>query len=98
MNLYVGNLNYKVRSQFLKSVFEEYGEVHSVKIIMDRERNKSKGYAFVRMGDEQQAQRAISSLNNGQLLGRRLIVSHAKMRSSNPTNTHAQNQNVRSFD
>lgn len=84
MNLYVGNLNYKVRSQFLKSVFEEYGDVHSVKIIMDKEQNKSKGYAFVRMGDDKQAQRALSSLNNGQLLGRRLIVSHAKLGSVNP--------------
>lgn len=93
MNLYVGNLNYKIRTQFLKTVFEEYGDVHSVKIIMDKEKNKSKGYAFVRMGDDNQAQRAISSLNNGQLLGRRLIVSHAKLGSGN----HAQVENRRAF-
>ena len=52
MNIYVGNLNYRVREDDLKQVMEEYGTVESVKIIKDRETGKSKGFGFVEMPDE----------------------------------------------
>ena len=52
MNIYIGNLNYRVREEDLKQVMEEYGVVDSVKIIIDRETGKSKGFAFVEMPDD----------------------------------------------
>ena len=55
MNIYVGNLNYRVREDDLKQVMEEYGTVESVKIIKDRETGKSKGFGFVEMPDDEAA-------------------------------------------
>ena len=55
MNIYIGNLNYRVREADLQQVMEEYGAVDSVKIIKDRETGKSKGFGFVEMGNDAQA-------------------------------------------
>ena len=55
MNIYVGNLNYRVRKMIWKQVMEEYGTVESVKIIKDRETGKSKGFGFVEMPDADEA-------------------------------------------
>lgn len=57
MNIYVGNLNYRVREDDLKQVMEEYGTVESVKIIKDRETGKSKGFGFVEMPDDEAAKK-----------------------------------------
>ena len=59
MNIYVGNLNYRVREDDLKQVMEEYGTVESVKIIKDRETGKSKGFGFVEMPDDEGRQMVV---------------------------------------
>ena len=64
MNIYVGNLNYRVREEDLKQVMEEYGVVDSVKIIKDRETGKSKGFGFVEMPDDEAAKKAIAELRS----------------------------------
>ena len=63
MNIYIGNLNYRVREDDLRQVMEEYGAVDSVKIIKDRETGRSKGFAFVEMPDNAAGQKAIDELN-----------------------------------
>ena len=63
MNLYVGNLNYKVRESDLREVMEEYGTVDSVRIITDRETRRSKGFAFIEMPDSAEASNSINALN-----------------------------------
>ncbi|MBN3035135.1 MAG: RNA-binding protein [Bacteroidales bacterium] len=78
MNIYVGNLNYKVRENDLNEVFSEFGEVHSVKIITDKYTGKSKGFGFVVMEDDSEARNAINNLNGRLLEDRELIVNEAR--------------------
>lgn len=78
MNIYVGNLSYKVSDQELKETFEEYGEVISAKVITDRETGRSKGFGFVEMSDEEEAQNAIEDLDGTDMNGRTLKVNKAK--------------------
>jgi len=61
MNIYIGNLNYRVREDDLKQVMEAYGAVDSVKIIKDRETGKSKGFGFVEMADDEAAKKLLKS-------------------------------------
>ena len=77
MNIYVGNLNYRIRDIDLKSVMERYGAVDSVKVVKDRETGRSKGFAFVEMQDDDDARRAIEELNEKDLDGRRMVVKEA---------------------
>ncbi|MDR3250251.1 MAG: RNA-binding protein [Tannerella sp.] len=77
MNIYVGNLNYHVGENDLKSVLEQFGEVDSVKLVKDRETGRSKGYAFVDMPDDGDARKAIGELNEKELEGRRMVVKEA---------------------
>lgn len=79
MNIYVGNLSYRVRENDLQEVMAEYGEVISCKIIKDRETNKSKGFAFVEM-DDAGAEKAIEELNGAELDGRTMVVKEARPR------------------
>ena len=78
MNIYIGNLNYRVREEDLKQVMEEYGVVDSVKIIKDRETGKSKGFAFVEMPDDAAAKKAIRELNEAEFEGRQMVVKEAR--------------------
>ena len=78
MNIYIGNLNYRVREEDLKQVMEEYGAVDSVKIIKDRETGRSKGFAFVEMPDSTEAQKAINELNEAEFEGRQMVVKEAR--------------------
>ena len=80
MNIYIGNLNYRVREDDLKQVMEEYGAVDSVKIIKDRETGKSKGFAFVEMPDDSAAKKAIEELNEAEFEGRQMVVKEARTR------------------
>ena len=77
MNIYVGNLNYRVREHDLKTVMEQFGIVDSVKVVKDRETGRSKGFAFVEMQDDEEAKRAIEELNEKELEGRRMVVKEA---------------------
>ena len=81
MNIYVGNLSYKVRENDLKEVMEEYGQVDSCKIIIDRDTRKSKGFAFVEMSDDAAAKKVISELNGAEFDGRAMVVKEASPRS-----------------
>ena len=81
MNLYVGNLNYKVRESDLREVMEEYGTVDSVRIITDRETRRSKGFAFIEMPEVSEAQNAIRELNGATYEGRPMVVKEALPRN-----------------
>lgn len=76
--LYVGNLPYEVTEEELKSHFGEFGAVESVKIITDRETQRSKGFGFIEMDSEDGAQKAIEGLNGKELFGRPLKIDLAK--------------------
>ncbi|WP_085535407.1 RNA recognition motif domain-containing protein [Massilibacteroides vaginae] len=78
MNIYIGNLNYRVREEDLKQVMEEYGAVDSVKIIKDRETGRSKGFAFVEMANDEDAKKAIEELNEAEYEGRQMVVKEAR--------------------
>jgi len=78
MNIYVGNLSYKVRENDLREVLEDYGTVDSVKIIKDRDTGKSKGFAFIEMTGDADAQRAIEELNGAEYEGRTMVVKEAR--------------------
>ncbi|MEX2231343.1 MAG: RNA-binding protein [Cyclobacteriaceae bacterium] len=78
MNIYVANVPFKASEQELKELFEEYGEVSSAKIIMDKETQRSRGFAFIEMADDSSARQAISKLNGFSFLGKDLVVNEAK--------------------
>ena len=77
MNLYVGNLNYRVKESDLREVMEEYGTVDSVRIITDRETRRSKGFAFIEMPDSSEASNAINELNGAEYAGSPMVVKEA---------------------
>jgi RNA recognition motif-containing protein len=83
MNIYVGNLQYSVDEDDLRGIFEEYGEVSSVKVIMDKFTGKSKGFGFVDMTDGAAATKAIEALNDAELEGRNMRVNEAREREDN---------------
>lgn len=78
--LYVGNLSYNTSDSDLQRLFEEFGTVDSAQVISDRETGRSKGFGFVEMGSDQEAQAAISGLNGKEVDGRALTVNEAKPR------------------
>ncbi len=80
VKLYVGRLPYSTTDQQLNDLFSQYGQVLSATIIIDREMNRSKGFGFVEMSDDQEAQNAMSQLNNSTLEGRTIIVNEANER------------------
>ncbi|WP_455674922.1 RNA recognition motif domain-containing protein [Phocaeicola sp.] len=77
MNLYIGNLSYNVKESDLRNVMEEYGTVNSVKLITDRETRRSKGFAFVEMPNDEEAQNAIKELNGAEYVNRTMVVKEA---------------------
>ena len=79
MNIFVAGLSYQLSEADLQELFEEYGEVTSAKIIMDRDTGRSKGFGFVEMEDEA-GQQAINELDGAEFAGRRLAVSVARPR------------------
>src|ERR1700749_1465169 len=80
MNIFVGSLPFKLQEDELKQLFEAYGEVSSVKLINDRETGRSKGFGFVEMPDDENAQQAIEGLNGSEIGGRKIAVSQAEER------------------
>src|SRR3954453_7551652 len=78
--LYVGNLTYNVNESDLEALFAPYGTVQSAQIIVDRDTNRSKGFGFVEMGSDSEAQAAIQALNGRDHGGRNLTVNEAKPR------------------
>ncbi|HEY9362757.1 MAG TPA: RNA-binding protein [Chitinophagaceae bacterium] len=80
MNIYVSNLSFAVQDEDLRGFFEEYGEVSSAKVIMDKFTNRSRGFGFVEMADDAAAQKAIQELDGGMVDGRAIKVNIAKPR------------------
>jgi RNA recognition motif-containing protein len=76
--LYVGNLGYGIGDGDLEKLFTTYGSVRSAQVIKDRDSGRSKGFGFVEMGSEQEAQAAISALNGKEIEGRTLAVNEAR--------------------
>ena len=83
MNIYVGNLPFNLGEEDLKEIFEEYGEVNSAKIISDKFSGRSKGFGFVEMESDDQANNAIKELNNAEVGGRNIKVNESKPRENN---------------
>lgn len=83
MNIYVGNLDYKVTEDDLENVFSKYGAVSSSSVITDKYSGRSKGFGFVTMDDDDEAKKAIAELNETQLESRNIVVNEAKPRKSN---------------
>ena len=78
MNIYVGNLDYKVDENDLKDIFEEYGLVNDAKIIKDKYNGRSKGFGFIIMNDASEGNKAISELNGATFENRKMIVNEAR--------------------
>jgi len=76
--LYVGNLNYRATENDLGSLFSEFGNVDSVKMVMDKMTGRARGFAFVEMPNDEEANRAIESLNNKEFMTRNLLVNKAR--------------------
>ena len=82
--LYVGNLAYSVRDDNLQEAFAQFGTVTSAKVMMDRETGRSKGFGFVEMGSDAEAQAAINGMNGQPLEGRAVVVNEARPREDRP--------------
>jgi RNA recognition motif-containing protein len=83
MDIYISNLPFKLKESQLKELFEKYGEVSSVKIVIDNITRQNKGFGFVEMPDEKQAYKAIKELNGSELDGRAIIVSKSEGKKDN---------------
>ena len=84
MNIYVGNLSYRMNDKELEEVFSKCGAVKSAEVIMDRETGKSKGFGFIEMEDSSAGTKAIEALNGNESEGRTLRVNEAKPREERP--------------
>lgn len=90
MNLYVGNLPYRITEDQLRSTFEEYGSVSSCTIIKDKVTGQSKGFGFLEMPERPEAEAAINQLNGRDLMGRKINVNEARPRESRPAGARPQ--------
>ena len=91
MNIFIAGLSYNLGEAELEELFAEYGEVVSVKIIMDRETGRSKGYGFVEMADDEAGDKAIAALNEVDMDGKTLSVSVARPREERPRRSYGNN-------
>ncbi len=83
-NIYVGNLPFQLTEEELRELFAQYGDVTAARIIRDRDTQRSRGFGFVEMPNDEEAERAISSLNGSSLKGRALRVNEAQPRPARP--------------
>ena len=83
MNIYVGNLSQQVKEEDLQSLFSEFGQVSSVKIISDMFTGESRGFAFVEMRDKAAAQKALEALNTKEVKGKKITVNEARPKTDN---------------
>lgn len=89
MNIYVGNLPYSIKSEDLREVFQPFGTVAAAEVIFDRRTNRSRGYGFVEMANEQEGRRAIAELNGRDYNGRELRVDESQPRDQKPERSDA---------
>lgn len=92
MNIYISNLSFDVNDSDLKELFEEYGTVSSAKVITDRYTGKSRGFGFVEMDDNTDAQKAIDELNQAEYDGKVINVSVAKPKTDRSNRNSYSNQ------
>ncbi len=93
MNIFIAGLSFKVNDADLLSLFEEYGQITSAKVITDRQTKKSKGYGFVEMEDNEAGAKAIAELNGAEYDGRTISVSEARPREERPRRDFDRNNN-----
>ena len=84
MNIYVGNMPYSMNEEQVRALFEEHGQVDSVRVIADRDTGRPKGFAFVEMSDNAAAKAAMEALNGKEFDGRALTVNEAKPKTDRP--------------
>ncbi len=84
MNIYVGNLPWAISDDELRDLFSEFGEVSSASVIMDKFSGRSKGFGFVEMPNDSEAEAAIKAMNDKEMKGRNLRVNQAKPREDRP--------------
>ncbi|QEP44311.1 RNA-binding protein [Ectothiorhodospiraceae bacterium BW-2] len=84
MNIYIGNLAYSISDEELQDMFTEFGEVASATVIMDRQTGRSKGFGFIEMPNNSEADGAIKALNGKQISGRAIKVNQALPKGSKP--------------
>lgn len=84
MQIYVGNMSYGTTEESIKVLFDAYGTVDNVKLITDRETGRAKGFGFVTMNDDQEAQTAIEELNGKEFDGRTLRINEARPKEERP--------------
>ena len=80
MNIYVGNLSFRTDDEELREIFAEFGDVSSAKVVIDRETDRSRGFGFVEMDNDDEAKAAIEALDGAEVGGRNLRVNEAKPR------------------
>jgi len=80
--LYVGNLPYNVNDAELRDLFQDFGDVASASVVMDRETGRSRGFGFVEINDDGQAEQAIEKMNGADCQGRNLVVNEARPREA----------------
>jgi len=85
MNIFISNLSFRVENDDLKTLFDEFGEVSSAKVITDKYTGKSRGFGFVEMNDDAQGQAAIDKLNNAKYDEKIITVSIAKPKTDRPS-------------
>ncbi len=84
MNIYVANIPFKATEEELKGLFEEFGEVSSAKIILDKFTQRSRGFGFIEMKDDSAARQAVNDLNGADFMGKNLVVNEARPRTDAP--------------
>ena len=84
MNIYVGNLSYEITDDEVKDLFSPHGEISSVSIIKDKHSGQSKGFGFIEMPNQAEAEEAIKALNESELKGRNIKVNQARPREERP--------------
>ena len=80
--LYVGNLPYGLNNAELRDIFQDFGDVASASVVMDRETGRSRGFGFVEIADDRQAEQAIEKMNGADCQGRNLVVNEARPREA----------------
>ncbi|WP_333819361.1 RNA recognition motif domain-containing protein [Ohtaekwangia sp.] len=97
MNIYVANIPFKASEDELRELFQEHGDVTSVKIVFDKLTNRSRGFGFVEMSDGASAKDAINELNGYNFLGKDLVVNEARPRTDSPRSGGFGNGNRSKF-
>lgn len=95
MNIYIANIPFKANENEVRELFERYGQVASVKIILDRETQKSRGFGFITMNDDKEATQAIEALNGYNMMGKTLSVSEARPKEPSSDNRDRGNREFR---